>query len=141
MSLMYLPPPKKLILIIALCFSMSVIADEEKFTGWMTHIDLDNYFEVLNNGDKNSNYFDKGHRIIAVEGRMKATQVEYRVKIGDTQKNKAHLWFWWVNQKYASFIHKMNEYEKKGFKLVYAQSFIDQEGTARYQGVWHKVND
>ncbi len=117
------------------------MADEEKFTGWMTHIDLDSYFEILNNGDKNSNYFDKGHRIMAVEGRMKATQVEYRVKIGDTPKNKAHLWFWWVNQQYASFIQKMNEYEKKGFKLVYAQSFIDQEGASHYQGVWHKVND
>ena len=134
---------KRLIIVTAmvLCFSASAIADEEKFTGWMTLVDLDNYFEVLNNGDKNSNYFEKGHRITAVEGRLKGGDIEYRVKIGDLPKNKAHAWFWWRNQQYASFIQKMKEYEKTGYKLAHAQSFLMPDGSSRYQGVWHKGND
>ncbi len=133
---------KRLIIVIAivLYFSASVIADEGKFTGWMTHIDLDSYFEVLNNGDTNSNYFEKGHRITAVEGRLNGSQIEYRVKIGDLPKNKAHAWFWWRNQQYAAFIQKMKEYEKAGFKLAHAQSFLMPDGSSRYQGVWHKGN-
>ncbi len=133
---------KKLITVIAiiLCFSASAIADEGRFTGWMTLVDLDNYFEVLNNGDTNSNYFEKGHRITAVEGRLNGNQIEYRVKIGDLPKNQAHAWFWWRNQTYAAFIQKMKEYENTGFKLAHAQSFLMPDGTSRYQGVWHKGN-
>jgi hypothetical protein len=134
---------KRLIILIAmvLCFSASAIADEGKFTGWMTPVDLDNYFEVLNNGDTNSNYFEKGLRITAVEGRLNGSQVEYRVKIGDLPKNKAHAWFWWRKQTYAAFIQKMQEYEKAGFKLAHAQSFLMPDGTSRYQGVWYKGHE
>jgi hypothetical protein len=35
----------------------------------------------------------------------------------------------------------MKEYEKAGFKLIHAQSFLIPDGTSRYQGVWHKGND
>jgi hypothetical protein len=72
---------------------------------------------------------------------LHGSQVEYRVKIGDLPKNKAHAWFWWRNQQYASFIQKLKEYEKTGFKLAYAQSFLIPDGTSRYQGVWHKGSD
>jgi hypothetical protein len=105
----------------------------------MNHIDLDNYFFVLNNGDDETSFFEKGHRITALEGRWNNNQVEYRVTYGDS-KGSAH-WWWWMNQPYESFVKKLKMYEKKGAQLVYSQSFLMPDGTARYQGVWNDLDE
>jgi len=130
----------KILTLITLLFITPVQATEDvPFTGWMTQADLDSYFKILNNGQKNTSYFDQGKRITAVEGRWKNDVVQYRVKIGDTPKSNINWWFWWVNQNHDSFVKKMLEYEKDKFQLIYAQSFIMPDGTSRYQGVWFKT--
>jgi hypothetical protein len=104
------------IIILLITFFVSTIAfshDDDEFSGWMNHTGLDNYFFVLNNGDEETSFFEKGHRITALEGRWNNNQVEYRVTYGDS----------------------------KGAKLVYSQSFLMPDGTARYQGVWDDLDE
>jgi hypothetical protein len=130
-----------IILLITFFISSIAFSHDEEFSNWMNHTGLDNYLFVLNNGDKETSFFEKGHRITALEGRWKNNQVEYRITYGDTPKDSAHWWWWWMNQPYDSFVKKLEKYEKEGAKLVYSQSFLMPDGTARYQGVWHKVDD
>jgi hypothetical protein len=128
-----------IILLITFFISSVAFSHDEKFSDWMNHIDLDNYFFVLNNGDDETSFFEKGHRITALEGRWNNNQVEYRVTYGDS-KGSAH-WWWWMNQPYESFVKKLKMYEKKGAQLVYSQSFLMPDGTARYQGVWNDIDE
>ncbi|MEH6448451.1 MAG: hypothetical protein V7765_07260 [Oleispira sp.] len=46
-----------------------------------------------------------------------------------------------MNQPYESFVKKLEMYEKKGAQLVYSQSFLMPDGTARYQGVWENLDE
>lgn len=132
---------KILLAITALIYSSIIFADKNEFSGWMTQKGLDNYFEVLNNGDRNSSYFDNGHLVIAAQGRWYEKQINYRVKTASIDEQNISQWYWWINQSHNAFIKKMKLYEEQGLKLVSAQSFLMPDGSARYQGVWHKVND
>jgi tetratricopeptide (TPR) repeat protein len=123
-----------------LLVSYSVFAKAEDFTGWMTKSDLDSYFEILNKADTESSYFDKGHWISAVEGRWNGEETEYRVIIEDSP-NRPFKWWWWFGQSQDAFVRKIKKYEKSRTSLVYAQSFLMPDGSARYQGVWLKMID
>jgi len=116
-------------------------AENTDFTGWMTQENLDNYFDVLNNSEKHSTYFDPGKRITTAEGRWNKNKIEYRVKIGDTPKHKKSWWFWWINQSLEEFTQKIKKHEKSEFQLIYAQSFITPDGSSHYQGVWYKEDE
>lgn len=107
------------------------------FTSWMSYESLDDYFNSLNNHDPDSNYFSKGNWLIAVDGRWNGENAEYRVSLA--KKPKEAFWWWWVNQTEVLFDKKIKEYQDKGAKLVYTQSFLMPDGTKRYQGVWHKL--
>lgn len=127
-----------IILLITFFTSSIAFSHNEGFSEWMNNTDLENYFFVLNNGDDKTSFFEKGHRITALEGRWNNNQAEYRVIYGDLPKGSAY--WWWMNQPYESFVKKLKEYEKKGAKLVYSQSFLMPDGTARYQGVWDNLD-
>jgi hypothetical protein len=126
-----------IILLVTFFISSIALPHDKGFSGWMNDTGLDDYFFVLNNGDQKTNFFEKGHRITALEGRWHNNQIEYRVAYGDSPAGSAP-WWWWMSQPYESFIKKLETLEKKGAKLVYSQSFLMPDGTARYQGVWHK---
>lgn len=131
---------KKIILLTFLYLTPAIAIESDTFSGWMTQDSLDNYFQVLNNGDTDSTLFDNGYRINAVEGRLKKNTVEYRVKIGKSPADN-NLWFWWINQSNEDFIKKLKHYDEDKFRLVFAQSFLMHDGSSRYQGVWHKLVD
>lgn len=130
---------KHLLAALILILTSSAIMADNVFTGGMKSEDLDRYFEVLNLDDKETSYFEKEHWITAAEGRWTGRDVEYRVMVGDTPQDKAHGWVWWINQDRSSFNQKVEQYEKEGYYLVYAQSFLMPDSSARYQGVWHKL--
>ena len=60
---------KTFFVILFLLVSGTGIAGKQDFSGWMKKRDLDSYFEILNKGDTESPYFDKGHWICTVENR------------------------------------------------------------------------
>ena len=91
-----------IILLITFFISSIAFSHDEEFSDWMNHTDLDNYFFVLNNGDEETSFFEKGHRITAIEGRWNNNQDEYRITYGDS-KGTAY-WWWWMNQPYKSFV-------------------------------------
>jgi hypothetical protein len=130
---------KIIILLITFFISSIAFSHDEEFSDWVNHTGLENYFFVLNNGDEETSFFEKGHRITALEGRWNNNEAEYRVTYGDSKDSVR--WWWWMNQPYESFVKKLEKYEKKGARLVYSQSFLMPDGTARYQGVWNSIDE
>ena len=45
-----------IILLITFFISSVAFSHDEEFSDWMNHIDLDNYFFVLNNGDDETSF-------------------------------------------------------------------------------------
>jgi hypothetical protein len=129
----------KIIILITFFISSIAFSHDEEFSDWVNHTCLENYFFVLNNGDEETSFFEKGHRITALEGRWNNNEAEYRVTYGDSKDSVR--WWWWMNQPYESFVKKLEMYEKKGARLVYSQSFLMPDGTARYQGVWDSLDE
>ncbi|EIQ00790.1 hypothetical protein OpiT1DRAFT_05346 [Opitutaceae bacterium TAV1] len=110
------------------------------FTPWMTYKEMGEFLAPLEKKDEtNKNFWDHGHWLTAVEGRWDNGIPQFRLKIGDSPKEKKHGWFWWYNQSQESFNQHIHELSDQGFVLVQHNSFEWPDGSRRFSGVWHKI--
>jgi len=110
------------------------------FSEWLTLTEIDEYMQELD-GDKpgGKNFWDRGHRITAAEGRWKNGIPQYRIAYEVVPPSKAHWWFWYINQDQKSFDKHVHRLADDGYTLVYHNSYIRPGGSERFQGVWHKL--
>lgn len=111
------------------------------FTEWMAWVPFQEFLAEKEKKDEDSkNFWDKGHWILAAEGQWKDGQQQYRIKIGDSPKNKAYLWMWYINQEQKDFDKLIEKFTTEGYTMVYCNSFTRPSGTTLYQAVWHNEN-
>ena len=116
----------------------AVAHNESMFTDWMTISDIDAYIKLLNSGHQKS-FWERGHWIIAVEGRWELGDQQYRIAWESMPRNSKYQWRYKVNQSQEDFSKAIDELAKQGFKLVHSQSFKRPDQTERFQGVWQNL--
>jgi len=111
------------------------------FTEWMPWVEFQEFLSEKDKKDQNNkNFWDKGHWILAAEGRWQDGQQQYRIRMGDAPKNKAYLWLWYVNEDQKDFDKLIEKFTVEGYTMVYCNSFTRPSGTTLYQAVWQNMN-
>lgn len=107
------------------------------FTPWMTSTELNRYLEDLDaNMPEGKNFWDRGNRITAAEGRWHQGTYQFRIAHEPVpQPRRAHWWFWYINQPQSEYGRHLHRLADEGFTLVHHQSFTRPDGEIRYQGV------
>lgn len=120
----------------------NIIADKgsKVKTAWMYRNELDSYLAQLKKKENGKNFWDRGHWVDTVEGRLKNGRIQYRISYSAVPPNDGYWWYWWFNQDKRTYNKRFKEMADKGLTLVYKQSFKRQDGTERFQTVWHKLN-
>ncbi|MEM7698464.1 MAG: hypothetical protein AAF236_08690 [Verrucomicrobiota bacterium] len=111
---------------------------EAAFTSWMSVAELDSYIKIRNAGFDKS-FWDRGHWILAAEGRWQDGTHEYRIVIDAIPDISAYQWKYRINQTQMQFEQSIDLFLREGFQLVHSQSFQRPDGTQRYQGVWQRL--
>jgi len=109
------------------------------FTEWMTPPELDAHIRLLNAGHKES-FWDRGHWIIAAEGRWENGTHEFRIAYDKSPPEGEFNWKYKINQTQEAYTKALDQNALEGYTLISSQSFIRPDDTKRYQGVWHQVS-
>lgn len=114
---------------------------QNAFTPWMRTVEFSSFLnEREAKQDDGKNFWSRGHRIAAVEGRWENGAPEYRIKIAAAPPDRRYWWYWWFNQSQEDFNRHLHRIADDGFTLVHTNRFEWPDGTLRYSGVWHKVD-
>ena len=110
-----------------------------QFTPWLTPNQLNQYIHILNQGHEVS-FWDRGHWITAVEGRMQSGVHQYRIIYAVAPRSSQFQWRYRVAQSGEDFRKNLDSHRQLGFELVHSHVFVDTDNIRRYQAVWHKIN-
>jgi len=113
-------------------------ATKGRFTPWMTSGQINRHFMALNQGHT-IDFWDRGHWIVAVEGRWTDQGEEFRVVYEEAPRGKNYAWRYRTSQTREEFTLSMAEFKQQNYQLVQSQAYEMPDGTRRYQGVWHRV--
>lgn len=111
----------------------------DQFTDWMTPIELNRHIHALNQGQEVS-FWDRGHWIVAVEGRWSQNRQEYRIVYEKTPKNTNFQWRYRIAQSKDAFARTIDQFRNEGFTLVQSQVFENPDRSRQYQAVWRKMD-
>tara|TARA_R110002096_G_scaffold364032_3_gene557108 strand:+ start:763 stop:1488 length:726 start_codon:yes stop_codon:yes gene_type:complete len=117
---------------------IATAAAEQDFTPWLSPLALDTYIRQLNGGFEQS-FWQRGHRITAVEGRLHQGAHEFRIVFNPIPELNQRQWQYRANQTRESFLQSSLELESEGYRIVQSQAFSLSDGRLRYQGVWQKM--
>lgn len=110
-----------------------------RFTSWMTPTALNQHILSLNQGQEVS-FWDRGHWIIAVEGRWANNRQEYRIIYEQVPRESNFQWRYRIAQSPDAFARNITQLESDGFTLVQSQ-FYEMPGKYRlYQAVWQRMD-
>jgi hypothetical protein len=121
--------------------SVERLSADDGFTEWMASVPFHEFLSEKEMKDENGqNFWDRGHWILAAEGRWHDGQQEYRIRFGDAPKNKGYLWTWYLNMNQQEFDRHIEALTRDGYTMVQHNSFTRPSGTIMYQAVWHNDN-
>ena len=114
-----------------------------EFTPWMDKSQMDAFMTELDGAKPGGkNFWDRGHWILAVEGRWQDGKPEHRIRYGAIPKGKRGiLWYWWMNCNQEEWDGHVERYADAGLTLTHWTSYTRPDGRKIYDGVWHKVVD
>lgn len=111
---------------------------ENRFTDWMTPGELNQHILALNQGQEIS-FWDRGHWIVAVEGRWSNRRQEYRIVYERVPENSDFQWRYRIAQSRDTFTRNIQELRNDGFTLVQSQVYELPDKSSQYQAVWQKL--
>ena len=110
-----------------------------QFTPWMTPGSLNAHILKLNSGHELS-FWDRGHWIIAVEGRQNGSTQEFRIIYEETPQDRDFQWRYRIDQTQPAFLKNLKEMKNAGYTLVQSQAFQTSDRSLRYQAVWQRLD-
>lgn len=119
---------------------LSLPGAESRFTNWMTPEALNQHILSLNQGFTTS-FWDRGHWIVAVEGRWVSNYQEFRIVYEATPEKKDFSWRYRIAQTKDVFDSNLRKLERDGYQLVQSQAFLHPDNTHRFQAVWQKLGE
>ena len=132
-----------LLLSLGLLIPWPLQAEENpQFTDWMPNEFFNKFMDETGKKDaKGKNFWDRGHRLTAVECKWEDGWQYYRVAIGKSPKGKASWWMWYLGMDQKSFENRLGSLGKDGYQLVQMNVSESPSGIKSYAGVWHKVKE
>ncbi len=106
--------------------------DASRFTPWMTPAEMNQHIQELNRGHTET-FWNRGHWIVAVEGRWGGGREEYRIVY---EADPRYAWRYRISQSESQFSENIESLKQQGFQLVQSQVFKNPQGESRYQAIW-----
>lgn len=122
---------------VAAANSEASLFPDKDFTYWMSPSDLNATIQLLNSGHDRG-FWERGHWIKAVEGRWHDGNHEFRIAYEKMPSATAFQWQYRANQTQEQFTRLIDDFSRRGFKLIQSNSFRRPDQTLRFQGVWKK---
>lgn len=119
-------------LILCGLFAYRYYEANHSFTPWLARVQFQLWL--------NENVNGKPLYISAAEGRVHDGISEWRVRTAPAPTHVEWYWYWWYDMDQKFYKARVNDLvQKKGFKQIWVQSFVNEKEEQDYQSVFLKI--